>query len=525
MRDFKGENDEILPLESTTLTGPLPVPVLKRLMVLAHLGFALQTQLDEERLLRIMLSGVTAGEALGFNRAMVFLLNNEKTEFAGRLGVGPVNEEECGHIWKCIAERKLTLLDFIDEFDQLTKYQTTQLNLQTQSIRVPVGERTDIFTLALEEKKCFRVTPELYWDLVPKQVFETLQAQELVVAPLVIPGTHLGVVVVDNKFSGRPISEQDVQLLSVVANQTAAALSHIRLIRKLEEFQSILEEKVREAVAEKERAQGELIRHAKLATVGEMAVTIAHEIRNPLTAVRGFAQRLHRKQDDPETIKAYSQIIMQEVDRLNHVLGDTLDFTRNVDALFGPVNLNEIVENAVQLMQERFGRSSILCETSLDPQMPVCHYDGPQLSQVLINLMKNGAEAMHEGGVLQINTRVQEESCILEVADTGCGIPQKNVEHIFEAFYTTKSRGTGLGLAFAKRVIEEHDGQIEAESEIGTGTTFRIVLPKRLRAPRMEEVIESLEMVKPILDPSDPLASREDLTRQPRGEADSSKRA
>jgi signal transduction histidine kinase len=136
--------------------------------------------------------------------------------------------------------------------------------------------------------------------------------------------------------------------------------------------------------------------------------------------------------------------------------------------------------------------------------------------------MKNGAEAMTEGGVLQINTRALEDSCILEVVDTGCGIPPSKIDHIFEAFYTTKSRGTGLGLAFAKRVVEEHDGHIEAKSEIGTGTTFRIALPKRLRAPRMDEVIESLEMVKPMLDPSDPLASREDLTRQPRSEVDGS---
>ncbi|MCA9433029.1 MAG: GAF domain-containing protein, partial [Candidatus Omnitrophica bacterium] len=336
--------------------------------------------------------------------------------------VGPINEEECRHVWQSLARKNLHLDDFVNEFDQFKKYQTAPINVQTKEITWPLekGGR-DIFARTIEEKTCFHITPEHYLDAVPEPVTDLLEVNEMITAPLVVTGKALGLVIADNKFSGRPIPEEDMQLLAIVANQTAAALSHIHLIQELEKFYTVLEEKVREAVAEKEKAQGEMIRSAKFATVGEMAVTIAHEIRNPLTAVRGFAQRLLRKSDDTETVRNYSEIIVQEVDRLNHVLGDVLDFAKNVDTHLSPVNLNEIIQNAVTLLQERFGRSNILCEMDLDPKIPICYYDGPQLTQVLINLMKNGAEAMKEGGVLEVRTKFEDGCCSLEVADTGCG--------------------------------------------------------------------------------------------------------
>lgn len=491
------------PLLNTQLSRVEQAMVINRLIVIHQLSLTLQTQLDQERLLRIMLSGITAGEALGFNRALVFLLDDTKQFLVGALGVGPINEEECRHVWQCIAEHGLKLADFIDEFGQLTRYQTAAINIRTQEIRWRVREWDDLLTRTLREKTCFHVTPDQFGELVPPPVAELLETQELVVSPLVVTGNALGVVVADNKFSGRPITEQDIQLLSIVANQTAAALSHIRLIKELERFQDHLEEKVREAVFQKERAMEDMIRRAKLASVGEMAVTVAHEIRNPLTAVRGFAQRLHRKYEDPEKVHDYAEIILTEVDRLNSVLGDVLDFARNVDTKFSPVNLNQLVERTVKLLEQRMGANNVIVETELDPEMPTCYYDDTQLTQVLINLMKNGAHAMKMGGVLLVRTAAMGAEVLLEVADTGEGINPKNLKRIFEPFFTTKTQGTGLGLAFAKRVIQEHGGEIYVESAIGKGTTFRIQLPARLEAPDVQEVIESLDMANPMVNPND----------------------
>jgi signal transduction histidine kinase len=496
-----------LPLINAHLSRSEQAMVINRLLVIHQLSLTLQTQLDQERLLRIMLSGITAGEALGFNRALVFLLDDSRQYLEGVLGVGPINEEECRHVWQTIAERGLTLSDFINEFGQLKRYQTAGLNIETHSIRWKIHEMDDIFTRTLDEKVCFHVTPDHYLDKIPPPLTCLLEVQDLVVAPLVVTGNALGLVVADNKFSGRPITQESIQLLSIVANQTAAALAHIRLINELERFQDHLEEKVREAVAEKERAQEEMIRRAKLATVGEMAVTVAHEIRNPLTAVRGFAQRLHRKYEDPERVHTYAEIIIQEVDRLNSVLGDVLDFARNVDTRIRPVNLNDLVTKTITLLEERFGKAQVICEPDLAPEIPTCYYDGTQLSQVLINLMKNGAQAMKEGGVLLVRTAISGDRLILEVTDTGEGIDEKHLRRIFEPFFTTKSKGTGLGLSLAKRVVEEHGGVIRVQTEVGKGTTFRIILPQRLEPPKVAEVITSLDRAKPLVDPEDPLTS------------------
>lgn len=504
MTKLENPAPQSLPLINTQMSRTEQAMVINRLLVIHQLSLTLQTQLDQERLLRIMLSAITAGEALGFNRALVFLLDETKEYLDGALGVGPINEEECRHVWRTITEKGLTLSDFIDEFDQLNRYQTAGLNLQTHSIRWKIREQDDIFTRTLSEKVCFHVTPENLMDQVPPPVAELLEVQEMVIAPLVVTGNVLGLVVADNKFSGRSITQENIQLLSIIANQTAAALAHIRLINELERFQDHLAEKVREAVAERERAQEEMIRRAKLATVGEMAVTVAHEIRNPLTAVRGFAQRLLRRYGDPETVHSYAGIIIEEVDRLNSVLGDVLDFAKNVDARIKSVNMNDLVRRTITLLEERFGKANILCETELSPDIPTCYYDETQLSQVLINLMKNGAQAMKEGGVILVRTAISGDKILLEVTDTGHGIDEKNLRRIFEPFFTTKTKGTGLGLSLAKRVVEEHGGTIRVQSEVGKGTTFRIILPMRLEAPRMAEVITSLDKARPLIDPTDP---------------------
>jgi signal transduction histidine kinase len=495
------------PLVNHPMSSTEQAIVINRLLVLHQLSLTIQTQLDQERMLRIMLSGITAGETLGFNRALVFLLDESGEYLEGILGVGPLNEEECRHVWQTIAERGLTLTDFITEFGNLKKYQTAPLNIKTREIRWKVGESNDIFSRTLSEKICFHVTPTCFGDQLPPPVAELLEVQEVVVAPLVVTGNVLGLVVADNKFSARPITHENLQLLSIVANQTAAALAHLKIIQEQEKFQIYLEEKIREAVAEKERAQEELIRRAKLATVGEMAVIVAHEIRNPLTAVRGFAQRLLRKYTDPDKVQTYAGIIIQEVDRLNSVLGDVLDFARNVDAHFKLVNLNDLVQRTIFLLEERFGKAQIICETDLQPDLPACYYDEIQLSQVLINLMKNGAQAMKEGGVLLVHTTRKEQHLLLEVTDTGHGIKPADLRRIFEPFFTTKTQGTGLGLSLAKRVVQEHGGDIRVQSEVGKGTTFRIILPIRFEPPNVEEVITSLDKVKPLVDPDDPLAT------------------
>ncbi|GMV65413.1 MAG: GAF domain-containing protein [Candidatus Omnitrophica bacterium] len=504
MTEMENPAPQALPLINMQMSRTEQAMVINRLLVIQQLSLTLQTQLDQERLLRIMLSGITAGEALGFNRALVFLLDETREYLEGTLGVGPINEEECRHVWRTIADRGLTLSDFIDEFDQLNRYQTAELNIQTHSIRWKIREQDDIFTRSLDEKAWFHVTPDQHLEQVPPPVAELLEVQDMVITPLVVTGNVLGLVVADNKFSGRPITQENIQLLSIVANQTAAALAHIRLINELERFQDHLAEKVRETVAEKERAQEEMVRRAKLATVGEIAVTVAHEIRNPLTSVRGFAQRLLRRYGDPETVHTYAGIIIEEVDRLNSVLGDVLDFARNVDARIKPVNMNDLVRRTITLLEERFGKANILCETELSPEVPTCYYDETQLSQVLINLMKNGAQAMKEGGVILIRTAISGDKILLEVTDTGQGIEEKNLRRIFEPFFTTKTKGTGLGLSLAKRVVEEHGGVIRVQSEVGKGTTFRIILPMRLEAPRMAEVITSLDKARPLIDPADP---------------------
>lgn len=239
----------------------------------------------------------------------------------------------------------------------------------------------------------------------------------------------------------------------------------------------------------------------RLAALGEMAAGLAHEIRNPLGAIKGAAQYLDPAQlgeEDGEIL----QVIVEEVDRLNVVVTQFLDYARPVKPTVIPVDVNEVVERTVKLLQVDLDESVVL-EVQLDPQRPSAMSDAEQLKQVLMNLVQNAMQAMPEGGRITITTGSTHDDPAgfhlsgrstdfveIRVRDSGPGLPEEHREHIFVPFFTTKKRGTGLGLAISQRIIRSHGGSISVQSRPGEGAEFLIRLPAADRrnetAPRSE---------------------------------------
>jgi len=227
--------------------------------------------------------------------------------------------------------------------------------------------------------------------------------------------------------------------------------------------------------------RSEIARTQRLATVGRLAAGVAHEIRNPLSSIKGFATYFRERYRDNEQDAQTASILIQEVDRLNRVVGQLLEFSRPVNILPRPVRPDRLIADIAKLVEAQAQAKGITVAVPHPADMPDVPLDGDRLNQVLLNLFLNGIEAMDRGGVLTVQAAQASDASRLEirVSDTGTGIPPEDLAHIFEPYFTTKPSGTGLGLAIAHNIVEAMGGEIAVQSTSGTGTTFTLKLPIR----------------------------------------------
>ena len=251
-------------------------------------------------------------------------------------------------------------------------------------------------------------------------------------------------------------------------------------------MQSRIEEEVRRKTAELERVHKTLLRSEKMASIGKLAATVAHEINNPLFGILTYA-RLVLRHILKTTITGRDEVVeqMQTIERESKRCGDLvknlLTFSRQAPSHREPNDLNTVVERAVLLVKHKLQMQNIELRVNLSQGMPPVECDANQIQQVALVLMVNGSEAMPKGGVLEVTTEFSspDEQGLVRVRDTGCGIPEDVLPRIFDPFFTTKQdqNRTGLGLAVAHSIVEQHAGEISVRSTPGEGTEFVVRLP------------------------------------------------
>jgi two-component system, sporulation sensor kinase E len=224
------------------------------------------------------------------------------------------------------------------------------------------------------------------------------------------------------------------------------------------------------------------VKHSeKLAVLGEMAAVMAHEIRNPLNAIAGFAQLLQTKVEEDDPRRKYLDIITHEAFRIDTLISDILDFVHQKKAVNLEVNVEELADRVIAAKSDLARKKGVALVKQAAANTPMVMGDAIRLERILLNLVNNAIDAMDQPGRILIKTERLENDlgprASIMVQDQGCGIPPENLEAVFKPFFTTKSAGTGLGLAIIQKIIEEHNGRIEVKSEIGQGTTFSIDLP------------------------------------------------
>jgi len=231
----------------------------------------------------------------------------------------------------------------------------------------------------------------------------------------------------------------------------------------------------REEIERLHRTQMSRAEH--LATLGEMATGLAHEIRNPLAGIAGVIEIIGRDLPLSSPARAVVKDVRLEVAQINRILTDLLETARPHPPQVCLSNLNTTVEHAVMLARQQVLSKPIKIELQKAPDLPEVEHDSDQIHQVLLNLLLNAVQAMEAEGTVHVEIAARENHASVVVSDTGRGIPPQLLSSIFRPFFTTKGNGTGLGLSLARRIVEEHHGRIEVSSVVGKGSSFEVLLP------------------------------------------------
>jgi signal transduction histidine kinase len=276
-----------------------------------------------------------------------------------------------------------------------------------------------------------------------------------VIVPVFVDDKLSHIMLLGRKTSGDVFSLEDIHLLNTLSNQTSVAIKQAWLY-------------------------SEKVLSEKLASIGMMSATFAHEIRNSLTSLRTFAQLMPERYYDPDFRETFTRVVFFDIARIEGLIKDLLDFSSPT----GPkgedkFNLTRLIDETVDYIKKKFElqKKHITIEKNYEDIEIKLSGDVNRLKQAFVNIMSNGCQAMYEGGTLKVDIVPDGKNVNVSISDTGEGIAPDDIDRIFEPFYTTKEKGIGLGLAISKKAIEENGGNIKVESTLGKGTTFTIILP------------------------------------------------
>ena len=295
------------------------------------------------------------------------------------------------------------------------------------------------------------------------------KTRSIIGVPMKHKGRLIGVLEVLNKRGG-PFEEEDLELLTVVGNQIGIAMENARLYQRLQEKFTLTAEELK-------KTQQKLIQNERLGALARLSQGVAHEVRNPVMSIGGFARRLKRKLSPGDSAYKYVEIILKELARLEKMVQDVENYANMREPEFREVNLKKLIEHALEEWRQNWARPNIQVHLDLPGEEITFPGDEWLLSLVLKNLFRNAREAMTSGGKLSIAAYPQGRQIIIEVADTGSGIPPEDLPQVFDPFFTSNPQGSGLGLTSVHRIVSEHNGEISVKSTVGEGTEFRIRLP------------------------------------------------
>ncbi len=424
----------------------------------------------EEDIILAILTVITAKEGLGFNRAFIFLRGGEYDLLRGKYALGPSSPEEAVSIWRILdRDESPSLEKLVNKGQKLHYLKNSPLTNLTKKLVLRIDDPDSLIIRGMHEVRFIR-----NGDLKSggdRKVASALGLEEFCICPIATAEDSLGLVIVDNIFTGKDITAEDAHLLELVVSHATTSLRAAQLKESLKKNIDSLKATYRKLKAYEER----MMKAERLAISGELTSSVVHEIKNPLVAIGGFARSLWRSPNLGAKDREKLEIITNESMRLERYL-------ENLQSKVGKLKLesgdiNQVIEVNCQLLQKEISERKIVLHKSLSPDVPSCEVDLVKIHEVFLNILQNSIEAITEEGIIQVKTWQDSDRVCVSISDDGGGIKKGQINKIFTPFFSTKKEGSGLGLAFVQRIIMDHGGQISVTSTPGEMTTFLITLP------------------------------------------------
>ncbi|MDD2899162.1 MAG: ATP-binding protein [Desulfuromonadaceae bacterium] len=437
---------------------------LSELTLLYQFSNTMLSTIRINKLTHLILTAITTPSSNLFERSVLFLRNEKSDVLQGMLGITRNQSEGLQIVGgEDPLESRWDISD-----DLFSQQRSDQFCSQVRATRIEINDACPLMHQIVTARNLCRSDDTHCHKCDSCGFIRSLCKGQFAAVPLVARETTIGMIVVENPDSNRPISNDNLHFLQLFANQAGMAIENSMLYNRIEDANINLRD-----------ARERLLHGERMASIGEMAVNLSHELKNPLITIGGFAGRLLKYLPVDSREHLYAETIYSEVNRLEKMLAEILAFSRKPTICFRSCNLEEVIQDCLANCTTTFEDQNISVSFTCDEQPWDLLGDAHQLKQVFLNLILNACDAMPTGGHMTLALRkptLDRKVAIATVEDTGGGIPKDMLPQIFKPFYTTKHQGTGLGLAIANRIVLNHFGTIEAHNS-EYGAVFTVTLP------------------------------------------------
>ena len=399
--------------------------------------------------LLVIMTALTAGPGLGFNRAMLFLTDGDSLK--GEFWLGPASAEEAESIWRVLSTPGIGYPEIIEHNRSLLTSETDTLTKRVKKLSYPLyKEQALIPALTAAARQMILVRDARNEPAVDRRFIETIGTDEFLCIPLVSQKEVLGEIILDNSITRVPIGSRDIELASICGLYAGNYIYTAKLQKRIVDMK-------------------------KVAAMGEMAMFVTHQLRNPLVTIGGFADQLLDPGTGEKKKKRNIQIIRSEIRRLEKILLRLSQFLRIDVREKVAVDVRDMLNLVQDSVRARIAGRRITLDTEIEAGLRVLLCDPTHVGEAVRNVLDNAVDAVGDEGHIDLRAyRENSEWAVIAVQDTGKGIPEAVKEKIFDSFVSTKERGMGLGLAYVKRVVDACGGRIEIKSAEGRGTTFKL---------------------------------------------------